>query len=198
MNRKIWDVYAPVYEIAMKQDAHIYEYMYERIPQAVKDKDVLEIATGPGMLAKHIADQTNIMIATDYSTGMIKEAKKGSYPSNLFFETADATDLPYDDHSFDVVIIANALHVMHDPQSALSEIYRVLKDDGILIAPNFINHKGILWSKILQMAGISFDHQWTTDEYLQFLKDNHWNIRSYHEMKARIPIVYTECTKETA
>lgn len=197
MNRKIWDIYAPVYALAMKQDAQIYEYMYERIPAVIQNKNVLEIATGPGMLAKHVASCTNLMIATDYSTGMIKEAKKGSYPSNLFFEAADAADLPYDDHSFDIVIIANALHVMPEPEKALSEIQRVLKDDGILIAPNFVNHKGTLWSKILQIAGISFDHQWTTEDYLQFLRKNHWNVFMHQEMKARIPIVYTECKKET-
>lgn len=196
MNQKIWDLYAPIYEIAMKKDAHVYEYMYQRIPKVIKDQTVLEIATGPGLLAKYVAQYSNMMIATDYSRGMIQEARKTSCPSNLFFEVADATDLPYEDASFDVVIIANALHVMPDPETALKEIRRVLKDEGILIAPNFVNHKGTLWSKILQLAGISFDHQWTTQEYLQFLKDNDWNVQMHIEMQARIPIVYTECTKE--
>ena len=56
------------------------------------------------------------MVATDYSDGMIHEAMKGECPSNLTFEVADATALPYADDSFDVVLIANAL----------SEIDRVL------------------------------------------------------------------------
>ena len=51
MNKKIWDLYAPIYEKAMKSDRKVYEYMYERIPKVIKDKDVLEIATGPGLLA---------------------------------------------------------------------------------------------------------------------------------------------------
>ena len=38
------------------------------------------------------------------------------YPSNLRFEVADATALPYEDNSFDVVLIANALHVMPNPE----------------------------------------------------------------------------------
>ena len=51
---------------------------------------------------------------------------------------ADATALPYADDSFDAVLIANALHVMPEPEKALREIDRVLRPGGILIAPNFM------------------------------------------------------------
>lgn len=108
MNKKIWDLYAPIYKRAMKADQKIYDFMYERIPETVKGKEVLEIATGPGLLAKHIASAAKSMLATDYSDGMIAEAKKGEYPANLRFEVADAMALPYEDNSFDVVLIANA------------------------------------------------------------------------------------------
>ena len=93
MNKKIWDLYAPVYERAMRLDRKIYQMMYDRIPTVIKGKDVLEIATGPGLLAKHIAYAANKMTATDYSEGMIAEAKKGEYSSNLIFEVADAVRL---------------------------------------------------------------------------------------------------------
>lgn len=199
MNKKIWDLYAPIYEKAMRLDSKIYKMMYDRIPKVIKGKDVLEIATGPGLLAKHVAYAANKMIATDYSEGMIKEARKGKYPANLTFEVADAANLPFDDKCFDVVLIANALHVMPDPEKALREIDRVLKDNGILIAPNFVNHKGgfvsRIWSGILKIAGISFAHQWSTEEYLEFLQKNGWKIKHSKEMQARIPIVYTECVR---
>ena len=135
MKKKIWDLYAPIYERAMRADANIYEFMYARIPKVIRGKEVLEIATGPGLLAKHVAPAAKRMVATDYSDGMIREANKGERPSNLTFEVADATELPYMDDSFDVVLIANALHVMPEPEKALSEINRVLRLDGILIAP---------------------------------------------------------------
>ena len=51
MNKKTWDLYAPIYKRAMKADQKIYDFMYERIPEMVKDKEVLEFATGPGLLA---------------------------------------------------------------------------------------------------------------------------------------------------
>ena len=99
MNKKIWDLYAPIYNRAMKADRKIYSYMYKRIPEKIRDKEVLEIATGPGLLAKHVAPYAKTMIATDYSDGMISEAKKGGYPQNLRFEVADAMALPYPDGS---------------------------------------------------------------------------------------------------
>lgn len=202
MNKKIWDLYAPIYEKAMRSDSKTYKLMYDRIPHMIQGKDVLEIATGPGLLAKHVAHAAHKMIATDYSFGMIAEAKKGKYPENLIFQVADATDLPFADSCFDAVIIANALHVMPDPETALSEIDRVLKENGVLIAPNFVNHKGgfvsRIWSAILKLAGIHFDHQWSTGEYLDFLKSNGWEITYCEEMKARIPIAYVECRKKEA
>ena len=51
----------------------------------------------------------------------------------------DTCKLRYADDSFDVVIIANALHIIPEPERALAEMRRVLKKDGILIAPNFIH-----------------------------------------------------------
>lgn len=200
MKKKIWDLYAPIYEKAMRADKKLYQFMYDRIPEAIRNKRVLEIATGPGLLAKHVAHAAAEMIATDYSEGMIKEAKKGDYPSNLTFEVADATALPYEDSAFDVVLIANALHVMSEPQKALSEIDRVLKPDGTLIAPNFVEHKTGLgsrvWSRILQIAGIRFEHQWTSEEYVNYLSEHGWKVTYQKEMPARITLLYTECIRQ--
>lgn len=199
MNKKIWDLYAPIYERAMRADRKVYKFMYDRIPKVIEGKEVLEIATGPGLLAKHVAYAANRMIATDYSDGMIAEARKGEYPDNLTFEVADATNLPYDDDSFDVVLIANALHIMPNPEKALQEINRVLKNKGILIAPNFVKHKGGFisrtWSGILKIAGVKFEHQWQTEDYKEFLEKNGWKVKNCKEMKARISMAYVECVR---
>ena len=202
VKKRIWDLYAPIYERAMRSDIHIYEFMYERIPTVIRGKEVLEIATGPGLLAKHVAPVARRMVATDYSEGMIREAMKGERPANLTFEVADATALPYADDSFDAVLIANALHVMPEPEKALSEIDRVLRLGGVLIAPNFVEHRGgfvsRVWSGILKIAGIRFEHQWSGREYLDWLEAHGWRVTFSKQMAARISIMYAECERSVS
>ena len=195
----VWNLFAPVYERAMKSQKNIYDYLYEHISLAVSGKTVLELATGPGLIAKHIAHSAKSVVATDFASKMIETAKKGEIPQNVSFEVADATDLRFEDKSFDVVVIANALHIIPAPQKALSEIERVLKDGGILIAPNFIERESKtknLWQKILTLVGIKFAHEWTAGEYKAFLEENGWQVEKSEVIKGRIDLLYTECRRK--
>ena len=196
MKTTVWDFFAPVYERSMHSQKGIYDYMYNRISQVVAEKEVLELATGPGMIAKHIAASAKNVIATDFAPKMIATAKKGDVPQNVYFEEADATDLRFKDHSFDVVIIANALHIMPNPEKALSEIDRVLKSGGTLIAPNFIfNGRKNLWQRFLTLIGIKFAHEWTAEQFSSFLQSNGWKIEKSETVKGRIDLLYTECKR---
>jgi len=198
MKEGVWNFFAPIYERAMKSQKSIYDYIYKEISAAASAKNVLELATGPGMIAKHIASSAKSVTATDFAPKMIEAAKKGSVPDNVSFEVADATNLRYENDSFDLVVIANALHIIPEPEKALAEIDRVLKASGTLIAPNFIERekgKKNLWQKILSLVGIKFAHEWTKEEYKTFLSDHGWQVTKSHVCKGRIDLLYAECKR---
>ena len=113
MKKKIWDLYAPIYEKAMRADYKYYKFMYDRIPTKIQNKEVLELATGPGLLAKHVAYAAKRMVATDYSEGMIREAQKGKCVDNLIFEVLK--DYPvqiFNWHAWETLPDVNEAYVM--------------------------------------------------------------------------------------
>lgn len=200
MSKTVWDRFAPIYSLAMKSQKNIYDYMYKHIGDAVKEKKVLELATGPGLIAKNVAWSAERIVATDFSSDMIEQAKKDKVPENVTFEIADASDLHYEDKFFDVVIIANALHVVPNPEKVLSEIDRVLVDGGLLICPTFIHRsaekKENLWAKLLKALGVNFAHQWTADEFKSFIESNGWKITASEVVPGRIDLMYAECIRK--
>ncbi|MBQ3795714.1 MAG: class I SAM-dependent methyltransferase [Butyrivibrio sp.] len=202
-NKNVWDRFAPVYSnfvTGTPGNKRAYESMYKRIKAVIKDKEVLELATGPGVIARQVADEAKKMIATDYSEKMLAMARRGIVPENLVFEKADASSLQYADNSFDVIIIANALHVIPEPEKVLSEIKRVLRKDGLLIAPNFIhdNNKKVsgIMSKTLSCAGVDFKAKWDADGYLKFLRDNRFTTVYSNQLPSTIPLMYVECRND--
>jgi len=73
---------------------------------------------------------------------------------------------------------------------------RVLKPDGVLIAPNFVEHtanaKSTVWTRLLEVAGVKFEHTWTAEEYRAFLEKNGWTVTEFEVKRARMSIAYTE------
>ena len=98
--------------------------MHRRIRAAIQGRRALELCTGTGLIARHVAGAALEMIATDFAEKMLAEARKGEIPENLTFQQADATALPFADDSFDAVVTSNALHIIPNPEQALAEIRR--------------------------------------------------------------------------
>ena len=198
-HKNFWDRNAGRYDRFMRKDREVYEKMYELIRPVVKDKTVLELATGTGLIARHIIKAAAHIEATDASVEMIAEAKRDNQSAKLHFSVQDMFRLPYADKSFDVVIVSNALHIVPQPEKALAEIRRVLKDDGILIAPTFTHADNSFLGKgkafFMKLAGFPLHSKWTSAEYLDFLRENGWTVQKSTVLKASFPLTYAECVK---
>ena len=135
----------------------------------------------------------------DASAEMITEAKRDNQSAKLHFSVQDMFCLHYADKSFDVVIVSNALHIVPQPEKALQEIKRVLKDDGVLIAPTFTHagnsFSGMVRAFFMRMAGFPLRSKWTSEEYLRFLRQTGWAVRKSAVLKASFPLTYAECVK---
>ena len=198
-NKNFWDRNAGRYDRFMRKDRAAYEEMYALLRPVVKDKTVLELATGTGLIAKHIVSAAAHIEATDASAEMILEATRDNRSAELHFSVQDMFHLPYAEESFDVVIVSNALHIVPQPEKALAEIRRVLKDDGVLIAPTFTHAGNSFPGKVkaffMKLAGFPLHSRWTSEEYLSFLRQNGWTVQKSVVLKASFPLTYTECVK---
>ena len=198
-HKDFWDKNAGRYDRFMRKDAAAYERLYELLCPVVRHKTVLELATGTGLIAKNIVNAAAHIEATDASAEMILEAKRDNQSAKLHFSVQDMFHLPYADKSFDVVIVSNALHIVPQPEKALVEIRRVLKDDGVLIAPTFTHAENSFSGKVraffMKLAGFPLYSRWTSEEYLAFLRQNGWTVQKSTVLRASFPLAYTECVK---
>ena len=198
-HKNFWDKNAGRYDRFMRKDRAAYDEMYALIRPVVGHKTVLELATGTGLIAKHIVNAAAHIAATDASAEMIAEAKRYNRSAKLYFSVQDMFRLPYANQSFHVVIVSTALHIVPQPEKALAEIRRVLKDDGVLIAPTFTHAGNSFSGKVkaffMKLAGFPLHSRWTSEEYLSFLRQNGWAVRKSAVLKASFPLTYAECTK---
>ena len=198
-HKNFWDKNAGRYDRFMRKDWAAYDEMYVLIRPVVKAKTVLELATGTGLIAKHIVNAAAHIEATDASAEMIAEAKRDNRSAKLYFSVQDMFCLPYADKSFDVVIVSNALHIVPQPEKALAEIRRVLKDDGVLIAPTFTHGNSTLRGRLklffMKLAGFPLNSRWSSADYLAFLRQNGWTVRKSAVLKASFSLTYAECVK---
>ncbi len=117
---------------------------------------VLEVGSGPGSIW-----QENVALLpadckitlTDISSGMLLEAAQTLVNRGPFrYVTADASQLPFLGHEFDVVIANHMLYHVSSVAEALSEISRVLKPQGCLYAAtNGVRHLWEIhsWEKLI-------------------------------------------------
>ncbi len=91
---------------------------------------LLEIGSGLGHLVGQLED-TFETYGMDVNQWAVKQAREVAQKTHL--QTASAQELPFSNHSFNVVIIKHIVEHLPDPQTAIQEIGRVTERGGTLI-----------------------------------------------------------------
>lgn len=93
---------------------------------------LLDLATGTGAVARVAAANGATITGVDVAPGMVELARRHS-PSELRFEVADASALPFESHSFDAITCGFGLSHMPHVQDVLAEVRRVLIPAGVFV-----------------------------------------------------------------
>lgn len=165
--RAIWDKQASGYDNRVLK---IYKDTYGLSIQKVRsilspDHQVLDIGCGTGIISLGIAPYVDKVVATDISPQMVSVAKnkaESSSITNVDFQVYDGYAVPYDDESFDVVLLFNTLHVVKEPDALLREAHRLLKPGGYLLTATdcyaepapFLVRLGLSVQKLLKLLGV--------------------------------------------
>ncbi len=102
---------------------------------SLADKTVLEIGCGNGVYTLSLAKLAQRAIGIDIARDALREAREDAvgFKANTEFAIANAECLPFSDSCCDVVMIIEALEHIQNPEIALKEAERVLKNKGYLV-----------------------------------------------------------------
>jgi DNA-binding transcriptional ArsR family regulator len=104
--------------------------------------EVLDIASGDGVLAELLAPRAKRVVCLDISERVAEAGRKRlARNDNVSFEVGDMHDLPVEDASFDTVLLMHALTYTPDPAKVFAESSRVLRPDGKLLAVTLEKHR---------------------------------------------------------
>jgi ubiquinone/menaquinone biosynthesis C-methylase UbiE len=106
------------------------ENLARKLPEGA---DVLEVAPGPGYLAVELARLGPYrVVGLDISNSFVQMAAENAAKAGVQvkFRHGNASAMPFEPDSFDLVVCRAAFKNFSEPVEALNEMYRVLKPGG--------------------------------------------------------------------
>ena len=128
--------YLPVIQGEIKYE-HLYRYAL--CLNIVKDKQVLDIASGEGYGSSILAKEAKFVVGVDINEDTVRIAQnKYERQDNLKFLVGSCESIPLDKNSVEVVTSFETIEHHDKHHEMMREIKRVIKQDGILIisSPN--------------------------------------------------------------
>ena len=123
------------------------------IAECKKKPAILDVATGTGDLAfAAMKLDPSVITGIDISGKMLniarKKAGKKGLSEKIDFLQADSEDLPFNDNSFDTVMVAFGIRNFSDPLKGLCEMKRVLRNEGMIMVLEFSKPTGIVFGPV--------------------------------------------------
>lgn len=184
-----WSTYVQgigtLYQSRTLKFSDVYKEKYKNAFAIKNNCKILEIGCGPGTLtqapARWYPDAE--VIGTDMDTAFIAFARQQA-PDITFME-ADATVLPFEDNSFDVVI-SNTVQEHIEPSRFFGEQLRVLKPDGVCLVLSA--RRGINISAPCLMEESDFEQEiWKRVEPFCSTANGKYNVCQYPLSESELP-----------
>ncbi len=142
---------------------------------------VLDFGCGPGTISMGLAKAVapGELHGIDMEASQIEMARSAAAAgghANAFFRTGDATDLPFEDGSFDIAHCHAVLMHVPDTQAALAEVKRVLRPGGMLSTREMVGHATFFEPEVEDLSG-------AMETFLKLLRANGGHPRMGCELK---------------
>jgi len=111
-----------------------YQRILEDVDFDIRNKKILEVGCGIGGIISSFDSKT--AVGLDLDKKLVAKAKKFARSTQTIFVCADAERLPLKDESFDLVLLLDVVEHVTNPETVISECFRVLRRGG-LICINF-------------------------------------------------------------
>ncbi|MFQ5480758.1 MAG: class I SAM-dependent methyltransferase [Thermodesulfobacteriota bacterium] len=125
-NKRIWDDFVPDYV-----DDRVKKVL-SMLPRTAANPSYLDIGCSTGGATLLVAGRIGAKTVKGIDFVHTEEAKKRGVDA-VNYDLNSRKPLPYEDKSFHIVTCMETLEHIHDTDYLLSEIYRVLRDDGTAI-----------------------------------------------------------------